>query len=153
MERLVYLDKKAYESKFRAYGKSVSPFFNVVALGWGLGGGDGVEKVSFLPISGLKSKFTGFTGWWVSFKPALLKASFPEEFGCEKKVSQCCVVRLKASFPVNFVVGKEVSDAGGVRGVYEFRLKVWRETRVMHCNSYKITCVQGNSGRCVGLLD
>ena len=35
--RLVYLNKKAYESKFRAYGKSVSPF-NVANLGRCLGG-------------------------------------------------------------------------------------------------------------------
>jgi len=59
---------------------------------------------------------------------------------------------LKVSFPVNFEVEKEVSGDDGVLGVYKFRLKVWRETGVMSCNSYKITWVQGSSGRCVGLL-
>lgn len=85
MERLVYLNKKASKSKFRAYGKSVS-LFNVGDLGRGLGGGDGVEKVSFLPISGLKSKFKGFTGQRVSVELRFLKASSLEEFSCEKKV-------------------------------------------------------------------
>lgn len=43
-------------------------------------------KVSLVPILGLKRKFTGFAGWWVSVELRFLKASFPEEFGCEKKV-------------------------------------------------------------------
>lgn len=43
--------------------------------------GDGGEKVSFLPISGLKRKFMGFAGWRVSVELRFLKASFPEEFG------------------------------------------------------------------------
>ena len=45
MERLVYLDKKASKSKFRAYGKSVSPF-NVVDLGGSLVGWWGESKFS-----------------------------------------------------------------------------------------------------------
>jgi hypothetical protein len=122
---LVYLNKKAYESKFRAYGKSVSPF-NVVNLGRGLGGGDGVEKVSFLPISGLKSKFKGFTGQRVSVELRFLKASFPEEFDCGKKVPLGGWVSLKVSFPVNSVRRKEVSCDGGALGVYKVRLKVGR---------------------------
>lgn len=61
------------------------------------------------------------------------------------------MIELKGSFPVNFGRRKEVSGDGGARGVYKFRLRVWRETRVMGCNSYKITCVQGNPGRCAGL--
>ena len=44
-------------------------------------------KVSFLPISGLKRKFMGFAGWRVSVELRFLKASFPEESSCEKKVS------------------------------------------------------------------
>lgn len=35
---------------------------------------------------GLERKFTGFTGQRVSVELRFLKASFPEEFGCEKKV-------------------------------------------------------------------
>ena len=45
MERLVYLNKKASKSKFRAYGKSVSPF-NVANLGRCLGGWWGESKFS-----------------------------------------------------------------------------------------------------------
>ena len=59
-------------------------------------------KVSFLPISGLKRKFVGFAGWRVSIELRFLKASFPEEFGCEKKVPLGGLVSLKVSFPVNF---------------------------------------------------
>ena len=44
-------------------------------------------EVSLAPISGLERKFTGFTGQRVSVELRFLKASFPEEFGCEKKVS------------------------------------------------------------------
>lgn len=43
-------------------------------------------KVSLVPISGLKSKFKGFTGQRVSVELRFLKASFTEEFSCEKKV-------------------------------------------------------------------
>ncbi len=68
--------------------------------------GNGMGKVSFLPISGLKSKFTTLRDGWFLPELALLKASFPEEFGCKKKVSQCCVTWLKVSFSVNFGVGK-----------------------------------------------
>lgn len=108
-------------------------------MGRGLGGGDGVEKVSFLPISGLKSKFKGFTGQRVSVELRFLKASFPEEFGCEKKVPLGGLVSLKVSFPVNSGRRKEASGDGGALGVYKVRLKIVRETRVMRCNSYKIT--------------
>lgn len=59
-------------------------------------------KVSLVPISGLKSKFKGFTGQRVSIELRFLKVSFPEEFGCEKKVSLGGLVSLKVSFPVNF---------------------------------------------------
>lgn len=55
-----------------------------------------------MPILGLKRKFTGFAGWWVSVELRFLKASFPEEFGCEKKVPPGGLVSLKVSFPVNF---------------------------------------------------
>ena len=113
--------------------------FNVGDLGRGLGGGDGVEKVSFLPISGLKSKFKGFTGQRVSVELRFLKASFPEEFGCEKKVPLGRLVSLKVSFPVNSGRRKKASGDGGALGVYKVRLKIVRETRVMRCNSYKIT--------------
>jgi len=95
-------------------------------LGRGLGGGDGVEKVSFLPISGLKSKFKGFTGQRVSVELRFLKASFPEEFGCEKKVPLGGWVSLKVSFPVNFGRRKEVSGDSVACGVYRGRLKVGR---------------------------
>lgn len=108
-------------------------------MGRGLGGGDGVEKVSFLPISGLKSKFKGFTGQRVSVELRFLKASFPEKFDCGKKVPLGGWVSLKVSFPVNSGRRKEVSGDGGALGVYTVMLKVGRETRVMCCNSYKIT--------------
>jgi hypothetical protein len=93
--------------------------------------GDGGEKVSFLPISGLtgaklKRKFTGFTGWRVSVELRFLKASFPEGFGCEKKVPLDGWVSLKVSFPVNSVRRKEVFCDGGALGVYKVRLKVDR---------------------------
>lgn len=81
-------------------------------------------KVSLVPILGLKRKFTGFAGWWVSVELRFLKASFPEEFGCEKKVPLGGLVSLKVSFPVNSGRRKEVSGDGGALGVYEFRLKV-----------------------------
>lgn len=108
-------------------------------MGRGLGGGDGVEKVSFLPISGLKSKFKGFTGQRVSVELRFLKASSLEEFSCEKKVLLTGWLSLKVSFPVNSGGRKEVSGDGGSLGVYTVMLKVGRETRVMCCNSYKIT--------------
>ena len=88
--------------------------------------GDGGEKVSFLPISGLKSKFKGFAGWWVSVELRFLKASFPEEFDCGKKVPLGGWVSLKVSFPVNSGRRKEVSCDGGALGVYKVRLKVGR---------------------------
>lgn len=87
-------------------------------MGRGLGGGDGVEKVSFLPISGLKSKFKGFTGQRVSVELRFLKASFPEESSCEKKVSLGGWVSLKVSFPVNSGRRKEVSGYGDVGGAF-----------------------------------
>lgn len=83
-------------------------------------------KVSFLPISGLKRRFMGFAGWRVSVELRFLKASFPEEFGCEKKVLLTGWLSLKVSFPVNSGRRKEVSCDGGVLGVYKVRLKVDR---------------------------
>lgn len=53
-----------------------------------------------------KQVYWFYTGCRASFKSVLLKASFPEEFGCKKKVSQCCAIWLKVSFSVNFGVGK-----------------------------------------------
>lgn len=100
-----------------------------------------------------KQVYRFYMGCRVSFKPVLLKASFPEEFSCEKKVSLTRWLSLKVSFPVNSGRRKEVSGVDGARGVYKFSLKVSRETGVISCNSYKITCVQGNSGRCAGLRD
>lgn len=88
--------------------------------------GDGGEKVSFLPISGLKRKFIGFAGWRVSVELRFLKASFPEEFDCGKKVPLGGWVSLKVSFPVNSGRRKEVSCDGGALGVYKVRLKVDR---------------------------
>lgn len=73
-------------------------------------------KVSLVLILGLKRKFTGFAGWWVSVELRFLKASFPEEFGCEKKVPLGGLVSLKVSFPVNSGRRKEVSGDGGARG-------------------------------------
>lgn len=96
-------------------------------------------EVSLVPISGLERKFTGFTGQRVSVELCFLKASFPEEFGCEKKVLLAEWLSLKVSFPVNSGGRKEVSGDGGSLGVYTVMLKVGRETRVMCCNSYKIT--------------
>ena len=95
-------------------------------MGRGLGGGDGVEKVSFLPISGIKSKFKGFTGQRVSVELRFLKASFPEEFDCGKKVPLGGWVSLKVSFPVNSGRRKEVFCDGVALGVYTVRLKVGR---------------------------
>lgn len=88
--------------------------------------GYGVEKVSFLPISGLKSKFKGFTGQRVSVELRFLKASSLEEFSCEKKVPLGGWVSLKVSFPVNFGRRKEVFGDSVARGVYRVRLKVDR---------------------------
>lgn len=88
--------------------------------------GDGGEKVSFLPISGLKRKFIGFAGWRVSVELRFLKASFLEEFSCEKKVLLTGWLSLKVSFPVNSGRRKEVFCDGGALGVYKVRLKVDR---------------------------
>ena len=96
-------------------------------------------KVSLVPISGLKSKFKGFTGQRVSVELRFLKASSLEEFSCEKKVLLTGWLSLKVSFPVNSGRRKEVFCDGGALGVYKVRLKIVRETRVMRCNSYKIT--------------
>ena len=79
-----------------------------------------------MPISGLKSKFKGFTGQRVSVELRFLKASFPEGFGCEKKVLLTGWLSLKVSFPVNSGRRKEVSCDGGALGVYKVRLKVDR---------------------------
>ena len=79
-----------------------------------------------MSISGLKRKFTGFAGWRVSIELRFLKASFLEEFDCEKKVPLGGWVSLKVSFPVNSVRRKEVSCDGGALGVYTVRLKVGR---------------------------
>lgn len=83
-------------------------------------------KVSLVPISGLKRKFMGFAGCWVSVELRFLKASFPEEFDCGKKVPLGGWVSLKVSFPVNSGRRKEVSCDGGALGVYKVRLKVDR---------------------------
>ena len=64
MERLVYLNKKAYESKFRAYGKSVS-LFNVVDLGGSLVGWWGESK--FSADFGAKKEVYGVR-WMVGFR-------------------------------------------------------------------------------------
>lgn len=68
----------------------------------------------------------GFAGWQVSVELRFLKASFPEEFGCEKKVPLGGLVSLKVSFPVNSGRRKKVSCDGGALGVYKVRLKVGR---------------------------
>lgn len=81
-------------------------------------------EVSLVPISGLERKFTGFTGQRVSVELCFLKASFPEEFGCEKKVLLAEWLSLKVSFPVNSGGRKEVSGDGGALGVYKVRLKL-----------------------------
>lgn len=83
-------------------------------------------KASLVPISGLKRKFMGFVGWRVSVELRFLKASFPEEFDCGKKVPLGGWVSLKVSFPVNSGRRKEVSCDGGALGVYKVRLKVDR---------------------------
>lgn len=83
-------------------------------------------EVSLVPISGLERKFTGFTGQRVSVELCFLKASFPEEFDCGKKVPLGGWVSLKVSFPVNSGRRKEVSCDGGALGVYKVRLKVDR---------------------------
>lgn len=98
-------------------------------------------KVSLVPILGLKRKFTGLAGWRVSVELCFLIASFPEGFGCEKKVLLTGLLSLNVSFPVNSGRRKEVSGDGGAMCVYKVRLKVWRETRVTRCNSYKIAWV------------